>query len=385
MTKLDPKLYVGREQTYAKHFVLANYLERLTYIAGPAYGTISYIDAFAGPWENENAALEDTSPGIAVRVLATARDSLRHRSKEVRLRAMFIEKNAAGCRTLKEALAGQASIETDVHHGEFAALVPECAAFARRAGSGFCFTFIDPCGWTGLPLAEITPLLALQPGEVLVNFMTGHIVRFVEKPDPRFAPQFEGMYGSANFRDELAGLQGPAREEAIVDAYCRRLKVAGSFKHVVSAVVLNPLKDRTHFHLVYATRSDKGLQVFRQTERAALSHQAELRAAAEQRKRQAKGQRDLFAALVLAKPYIDELRQHHIARAEQAIQQATPIGARVPFDDVAIAGMLVPTISDQDVKDILKAERKEKLVEFPGLSPREVPQFGEAAIVMRTR
>lgn len=385
MTKLDPKLYVGREQTYAKHFVLANYLERLTYIAGPAYGTISYIDAFAGPWENANAALEDTSPGIAVRVLSKARESLRHRSKEVRLRAMFIEKNAVGCRALSERLASQTSVETEVHHGEFADLVPECAAFAKRAGSGFCFTFIDPCGWTGLPLAEITPLLALQPGEVLVNFMTGHILRFVEKPDPRFAPQFEGMFGSTNFRDELIGLQGAAREETIVDAYCRRLKVAGNFKHVVSAVVLNPLQDRTHFHLVYATRSDKGLQVFRQTERTALSHQAELRAVAEQRKREARGQRDLFAAPVLAKPYIDELRQRYLGRAEEVIRQATPIGAQTPFNDVAIAGMLVPTISDQDVKDILKAERREGLVDFPGLGAREVPQFGSNALVMRIR
>lgn len=57
MTKLDPKLYVGREQTYAKHFVLANYLERLTYIAGPAYGTISYIMQSFCRWPNKRRAL----------------------------------------------------------------------------------------------------------------------------------------------------------------------------------------------------------------------------------------------------------------------------------------------------------------------------------------
>lgn len=384
MTKLDAQLYVGKEQTYVKHFVLANYLERLTYIAGPAYGTISYIDAFAGPWKNIDAGLQDTSPGIAVRVLGAAREALEKRGKSVRLRAMFIEENAASCRKLREKFAAS-PLEVQVHHGAFAGLVPECAAFARSGGSGFCFTFIDPCGWTGLPLNEIAPLLAIHPGEVLVNFMTGHIHRFVTKPDPRFAPQFESMFGSENFRDELVGLEGIAREEAIVDGYCNRLRATGNFQYVVSAVVLNPLKDRTHFHLVYATRSDKGLQVFRQTEHAALKEQADLRAGAQQRKREAKGQRELFGAEVMAKPYIEELRQRYLERAKEAVRAATPIGARVPFEQVAIAAMLVPTIRDQDVKDLLKAERKAGTVDFPGLSPRQVPQWGEQSIVVRFR
>lgn len=384
MTKLDAQLYVGKEQTYVKHFVLANYLERLTYIAGPAYGTISYIDAFAGPWKNIDAGLQDTSPGIAVRVLGAAREALQKRARSVRLRAMFIEENAASCRKLKEKFEAS-PLEVQVHHGTFAKLVPECAAFASSAGSGFCFTFIDPCGWTGLPLNEIAPLLAIQPGEVLVNFMTGHIHRFVTKPDPRFATQFEGMYGSASFRDELVGLEGLEREEAIVDAYCRRLRAAGKFEYVVSAVVLNPLKDRTHFHLVYATRSDKGLQVFRQTEHTALAEQAGIRAGAQQRKREAKGQLDLFGADVMAKPYIDVLRQRYLDRARAAVRAATPVGIRVPFERVAIAAMLLPTIRDQDAKDILKAERKEGTVDFPGLNPRQVPQWGEQSIVVRIR
>lgn len=58
------------------------------------------------------------------------------------------------------------------------------------------------------------------------------------------------------------------------------MKHAGGYQHAVSAVVLNPLKDRTHYHLIYATRSDEGLVTFRKIEAAAMKVQRDVRARA---------------------------------------------------------------------------------------------------------
>ena len=56
--------------------------------------------------------------------------------------------------------------------------VDQIVEFAQREGpNSFPFVFIDPTGWTGFALDVIQPLLKLNPGEVLINFMTGHIRR----------------------------------------------------------------------------------------------------------------------------------------------------------------------------------------------------------------
>lgn len=46
---LDPGAYEGREQTYVKHFVLENYLERVAYNIFSFEDLFSYIDGFSGP------------------------------------------------------------------------------------------------------------------------------------------------------------------------------------------------------------------------------------------------------------------------------------------------------------------------------------------------
>ena len=64
--------------------------------------------------------------------------------------------------------------------------------------------FIDPTGWSGFALKRITPLLQQDPGEVLINFMTVHIKRFIDAPAEQERGDFEQLFGSADFREELA-------------------------------------------------------------------------------------------------------------------------------------------------------------------------------------
>jgi three-Cys-motif partner protein len=369
MKELDPNLYVDREHTYVKHFVLRFYLEKLAYKIGMSWrgAALNYVDGFAGPWQSKSETLKDTSPHIAVRVLRGVRDGLVDLGKpKLGVRAMFVERDANRYQELLASFVGDPDVI--VRHGEFESFVKDAVTFGSTGTQPFCFSFIDPCGWTGYGLNAITPLLRLEPGEVLINFMFDEINRFIDHPDPINAATFRDLFGSDDFRDAWAGLEGLDRQEVMVATYCNRIRVAGHFDHVVSAVIINPLKDRAHYHLVYGTRNAEGLRTFRDAERKALAEQNDMRAGAQQREREERTrQLDLFGAEVLSKPYLDELHARYLARARHSVAEMLATGNSTPFDDLAIAGMQQPMISEQDVRDLLMEAAKRKSVEIEGL------------------
>ena len=103
-------------------------------------------------------------------------------------------------------------------------------------------------------METIAPLLRLNPGEVLINFMTEHIRRFIESPQRQTQESFKKLFGTGDFKNELLGLSKQDREDALIATYSGNVKRTGAFDHVISAIVLNLNKNRTHFHLIYATR-----------------------------------------------------------------------------------------------------------------------------------
>jgi len=383
MSKLRPELYVGREQTYVKHFVLESYLEKLAYKIGMSWNgaTLNYLDGFAGPWQSKGEKLEDTSPHIAVRVLRGVRDEVKRRGKpKLGVRAMFVEKEVDKYKDLRASFAGVADVEIVVRHGDFESHVGDAVTFGATGPRSLCFTFIDPCGWTGYGLDAITTLLRVEPGEVLINFMFDEINRFIDHPDPANASTFRDLYGSTNFREAWAGLQRLDRQEALVAEYCERIREAGSFRHVVSAVIINPHQDRSHYHLVYGTRHDDGLRTFRDAERRALREQEGMRAGAQQRRREERtgGQQELFGAEVLATPYVDELRARYLERAREIVARLLLEHGAGSFDELAVAAMQQPMTAVQDVRDHLIAEAQRGAVAFEGLVGKErTPQWNK--------
>ena len=81
---------------------------------------------------------------------------------------------------------------------------------------------------------------------------------------------------------------GVRREDAIVELYRDRMRVAGGFAHVTSTRILKPTHDRSYFYLVYGTRHLKGLVEFREVERKAVDEQERVRFAAKQESREAR-------------------------------------------------------------------------------------------------
>ena len=161
-------------------------------------------------------------------------------------------------RALEAAVRHITDIQVQPLNGEFEQSIPEVLKFVGKA---FSLVFIDPTGWTGFGLKQITPILQHRPGEVLVNFMFDHINRFLDDPRPDIAASFRRAVWRPGW--ETAVRTAVRREDAIVELYRERMRAAGGFAHVTSTRILKPTHDRLYFYLVYGTRHFKGLVEFR--------------------------------------------------------------------------------------------------------------------------
>jgi hypothetical protein len=71
-----------------------------------------------------------------------------------------------------------------------------------------------------------------------------------------------------------------------VALYSENVGKVGNFPYVSAAVVLHPETDRKYFNLIYATRNLKGIEVFKQAEKSAMSVMEQARATAQSLKRE---------------------------------------------------------------------------------------------------
>lgn len=294
----NEELYAGREQTLVKHFILQKYLSRFAHIVGTHKDVLAYVDCFSGPWNVRSENFGDSSFVIALTELRKARDTHAHRGHSVKLRCFFLEKNRAAYAQLKQFADSVSDAKIETRNATLEESIPDIVDFVTKSGANsFPFIFIDPTGWSGIEIETIAPLLRLNPGEVLINFMTGHIRRFLDSPQKETQESFRRLFGSGEFREKIQGLALQDREDAAVNEYARNVKRVGGFTSTCSAIVLHPELDRTHFNLIYATRNPKGIEVFKDAEKKAMEIQELARADARQRKRVTRsGQQDLFSS-----------------------------------------------------------------------------------------
>lgn len=288
--------YEDREQTEAKHFILRGYLQELAFKVLHSWD-LAYIDGFSGPWESKTADLSDTSFMIAMKVLKDAQQRIyADTGKRRRIRCFFSEKDKGAYAQLSAAAAPFHDpgnlFEVKTFHGEFVDAVPEIQAFV---GADFPLIFIDPTGWTGFPFATIGRLFSGPKCEVLINFMYGHISRFVEHPDEKIISSLDPILGGPGWRARLdpnlkSGL-------AVEKLFRETLQRAGRFAFVVSTRIDKATQDRPHFFLAYGTKNRHGLIAFRETEFRALKVHARNRSEAKSRQKAKRtSEQDMFAA-----------------------------------------------------------------------------------------
>ena len=264
--------------------------------------------------------------------------------------------------------------------------------FVNAGGrKNFPFIFVDPTGWAGFSLSAITPLLKMRPCEVLINFMTSHITRWVEHPDEKQRKVFEDLYGAERCARVIARVRDRSdveREDILVSEYMDAIRSVGDFEHMSAAVVLNPNADRSHFHLIYASRNSRGVDVFKTAERRAMESMLEQRSSIKDRKAEAKdAQQGQFtmefgAGVPRIDDFYDKLRARYleVARALtlRTLQQAS---GGVQWDQLHARALEVQLTFPSDLKEWVRQWQASGAVEVTGLKGKErVPKSGSKVI-----
>jgi three-Cys-motif partner protein len=384
---IDESLYIGREQTLVKHFVLDAYLERFAHKIGSWASAITYVDCFSGPWNAQSATFEDTSFGIAIHQLRRARATYAERGRDIRLRCFFTESSPEAYARLKHFADQITDIEIQTRNLELEAAIPEIVQFTRGAGAGgFTFSFIDPLGWTGFAMDVITPLLQITPGEVLVNFMTDFITRFVEIEDEATSAEFRKMFGT-DIRTAVAGRHREDREDVMVAEYMRNLAARGNFPFVASAIVFKPEIESTYFHLVYATRNEAGLEAFKEVEKRMQPVMAAARGTAKARKEESRtGQASLaLPGTAYRSTKWERLRERYVRLSQDRVRELLKGGRPLPYDLLWREALARPLVWESDLKEWIKQWQESGRVTVHGLAPKErVPKRNHDHMVVST-
>nr|WP_163501988.1 three-Cys-motif partner protein TcmP [Halomonas socia] len=255
-----PVEYLGREQAFLKHTILKTYLERLFMIIGRREIVINYVDCFAGPWSEESPQLDDTSIGISIKIMKDAAQSLRKVfGREVRFRALYIEKDPAAYRKLDQFLTvnNHAPVETYSIYGDYMEYTDYIAKWTQGC---FTFFFVDPKGWKEVISEEtLRPLLELDNVEFLINLMYDFVNRAVNIET--LNDQIKSLLGqSPSFTGSESAMQ---RQRWVLTKY--RESVNRSYSGRTAFVpVERPGRDRVLYFLIYLTRHPVGISVFKE-------------------------------------------------------------------------------------------------------------------------
>jgi hypothetical protein len=298
---------------------------------------------------------------------------------------LFLEKTRSAYTKLKEYTDRIDDVEILAKNAKLEDAIPEIVKFVTEGGSkSFSFIFIDPTGWTGFAMETIAPLLRLHPGEVLVNFMTEHIRRFIDSPQKQTQDSLKKLFGSDEFKAKLKGLEKLSREDALIEAYCDSLRKVGGFPYVSCTIVLHPERDRTHFHLIYATRDPRGVQVFKTAERKTIPLVEVTRAGVQEREKVRRvGHKQLgieYGSEVEGAPsgYLSSLRTHYNYRARTAVVSLLERKRSVSYDEAWTLAMGFPLTWEADLKNWINQWNKDGHLEIEGMMPRQrVPRVGQ--------
>ena len=356
--------YQDREQTRLKHYAIRLYLQAATLILGSAWSSIKYVDCCAGPWDSKTTDYSDTSFGIALKVLRDARDELSTRNLAPKIECLFIESREDAFAEL-DAFAkanDSAVLPVRARNWNFTERVTEIVSYCSTPRT-FPFVLIDPWGWKLAGISQISPLLKLKPGEVVINLMSSFITRFVNDP----ATNLSDLLGENS--PELRKLSGNELEFAVVRKYCDLVKREGGFAYVCALPVMKPDSDAFSFYLIYATRHAKGVKVFKDVERRTEKQTHVVRADVQKRQRQEKtGNLELFEPTVLYhESKYQQLAEDNRRRARDSVRKLLQAKREVPARELLGAEALqFSAVYESDLRSWIQEWERDALVTVKG-------------------
>jgi len=118
------------------------------------------------------------------------------------------------------------------------------------------FAFVDPFGWTGMPMELLARLLNYPSCEVFINFMVGFVNRFVTHPHQ--GSNMNELFG-LDVDAILADHNGGDRVQHLRDVYMRQLTDVAGFPHVRWFAMENSTGN-IGYYLLHGTRNALGVE-----------------------------------------------------------------------------------------------------------------------------
>jgi three-Cys-motif partner protein len=322
--------YGGREQAYVKHHFLANYVEQLVFKVSSRRDVV-YIDGFSGPWKDQGERYEDTSFGIALESLRRAKQTWKDMGRgNPAMTALLVEKDPQAYARLQEIVPRYPDITIRTFNGDFVQLVPDLLRCIPD--EAFSFVLMDPKGWK-IDMEAVAPLLRRPNSEVVFNFMFTMINWSTAMPNAAIQAALEALMPRTDWKRRLDSIvpaagqsRADARKEVLVNAIREAIGRLGDYPYVMETPVLFPMKDRTFYSLIYATRSTKGIEVFRDCQHASLRKQDEVRSGLQLARRDERaGMTDMFGVLPSDEDFAGRWIVEQDAAARETLIAATPV------------------------------------------------------------
>ena len=247
----DDVLWELEPHTQAKHAILRRYLEAWFPILDKYHGRIMYFDGFAGPGQYKGG--EPGSPIIALDVAANHRRRMRG---EVIFR--FVEADEKRFDHLQRLVAEldlPQNFRVYPQHAEFHEVLGNALAHLEQTGSALVptFAFIDPFGFSGVPMGLIHRLLSHQSTEAFITFQVSFINRFLEHPDPTISAYMIDLFGTDEVLNVAVG--GRNRVDKLRCLYQSQLQ---QIAHYVRFFSMYNERDQPIYDLFFAGNNDLG-------------------------------------------------------------------------------------------------------------------------------
>jgi three-Cys-motif partner protein len=258
----DPKKWDYPAHTGAKHDILSHYLNGWFAKLGSRWDRILFFDGFAGRGRYNDGS--EGSPIIALRLIAGHAIAANRHSTTFDF--LFVEKdadNASALRTQITDLSAEldgfpSNVRYRIENGRFE---DHATALVDQAGrKSPTFAFIDPYGFSGIPMDVVARFVNFPATEVFVNLMVDWVARFGEKELPE---SMSSLYGlpveevMREFDDE------DLRHEYLRDRYMEQLRLRAGFTYVQS-FAMRGANGKVLYYLIHGTRHPAGVTLMKE-------------------------------------------------------------------------------------------------------------------------
>ena len=246
--------------TKAKHFILTRHLGGWFPILSKRHGRIVYLDGFAGPGKYRGG--EEGSPVIAIRTAITHKFPLADE-----LVFYFVEARPDRKAHLEQVLADlypnpPRNISWHVSGAQFADEMRSLLTDLESEGKTLAptFAFLDPFGFKGMPMEIVARILNYPRCEALITFMASFVNRFAETEIND--ETLDELFGTPKWRGVSAMPDPEQRRRFLIELYTRQLETRVQGVHV-RAFEMVDARNIPIYYLIFATRSQKGMEVMK--------------------------------------------------------------------------------------------------------------------------